>query len=64
VPITVRALPNSCNFFDHSDTGIVGSNPTLGLYEYVSVCSVFVLSYAGGSLATGPNIVQGVLPAL
>jgi hypothetical protein len=40
--ITVAAWPKARNFFTRSDTGIVGSSPTLGMD--VCVFSVFVLS--------------------
>jgi hypothetical protein len=50
------------NVFVHSNTGIVGSNPTGGM----DVClrSVFVLSCVGSGLESGWSPVQGVLPTV
>jgi hypothetical protein len=54
VPITVAARSKAWTVFALSNAGIVGSNPTQGMYVYVCV-----VLCAGRGLATG----QGLLPS-
>jgi hypothetical protein len=61
-PITVAEWRKTWTVFARSNTGIVRSNPTQGMD--VCVYSVFVLSCAGSSIATGWFPVRGVLPTV
>jgi hypothetical protein len=60
-PMTVTVRSKAWDVFAHSNTGIVGSNPTRGMDVCVRLfCVCFVLC-AGSGLATGWCPVQGVL---
>jgi hypothetical protein len=62
LPNTVAARSKAWHVFVPSNTGIVGSNPTRGMY--VCVCSVFVLSYVGSGLLMDWSPAQGTLQSL
>jgi hypothetical protein len=55
---TVSARSKAWTVFAHSNTGVVGSNPTRGMN--VCIYSFFVLSCVGSSLAAGWSPTQGV----
>jgi hypothetical protein len=57
-PITVAARSRAWTVFARSNTGIVGSNPTLK--AWISVLCAFILC-VGRGLATGWSPIQGVL---
>jgi hypothetical protein len=59
MPIIVAAWSKAWNIFSRLSIGIMGSNPTRGMY--VCVYSVFVL---GSGLSTGWLPIQGVLPTV
>jgi hypothetical protein len=61
---TVAAHCKTWTVFAHSDTGIVGSNPTRGIDICMRLFYVCVILYVGSGLATGWSPVQGVLPNL
>jgi hypothetical protein len=52
-PITVAAQSTACTVFAHSNTGIVGSNPTRSMDVYVHLFCVCAILCAGSGLATG-----------
>jgi hypothetical protein len=61
MPITVAARAKACTVFARSNTGVVGSNPTPGMYVCVRL---FCVCAAGSDLATGWSPVKGILPTV
>jgi hypothetical protein len=61
-PNTVTARSKAWTIFARSNTGIVGSNPTRGIYVCVHLFCVCVVLCAGSDLVTGWSPVQRVLP--
>jgi hypothetical protein len=59
--ITVSAQCKTWTVFAHSNTGIVGLNPTGGMAVCVPLFWVCVVLCVGSGLATGWSLVQGVL---
>jgi hypothetical protein len=63
-PITVAARSRASTVFARSNTGIGGSNPTLGMDVCVRLFCVCAVLCAGSGLAMGCSPVQGVLPTV
>jgi hypothetical protein len=59
--ITVATRTKACTVFAHSNTGIVGSNPTWGMDVSVRLFCACVVLCAGGGPLTGWSSVRGVL---
>jgi hypothetical protein len=57
----VAARSKAWNIFAHSDTGIVGSNPTEGMDVSLHLFCVYVVLYVGRGLGAGWSLVQGLL---
>jgi hypothetical protein len=62
--ITVAEQSKVWTLFAHSNTGIVGSNPTRIMDVYVRLFLVCVVLCVGSGIATGWSPVQGVLPTV
>jgi hypothetical protein len=63
LPITVAVRSKVWTVFTHSNTRIVGSNPTQGMDVCAFICICVVLR-VGSGLATGRSPAQGVLPTV
>jgi hypothetical protein len=61
-PVPIAEQPEVRTVFGHSNTGIVGSNPTRGMDVSVFFC--VVVSCVGRGLPTGRSPVQGLLPTV
>jgi hypothetical protein len=66
VPVPVAEWSKEWTVLARLDAGIVGLNPTRGMYVYmyVYVYSMFVLSYVDRDLAMSLSLIQGVLPCV
>jgi hypothetical protein len=64
MPITVGARSKAWTVFAPSNTGIMGSNSTLGMDVCVRLFCVCVVLCVGTGFATDWSLVQGVLPTL
>jgi hypothetical protein len=62
VPITVATRSRAWTVFAHSNTGIMGSNPTRGIEVCLPLLCVCVVLCVDSGLTTGWSPVQGVLP--
>jgi hypothetical protein len=62
--ITVAARSMAWTVFARSNTGVVGSNPTLGMDVCVRLLCVCIILCVGCGLAAGWSSVQGVLPTV
>jgi hypothetical protein len=61
--ITMAAQSKAWTIFARSNTGVVGSNPTLGMDVCVRLFLVCAVLCVGSGLATGWSLVQGVQSA-
>jgi hypothetical protein len=61
MPITVVVWSKAWTVFAHSNTGIMGSNPTQGMDVYVRLFHICVVLCVGRGLAMGWSPVWGVL---
>jgi hypothetical protein len=64
MPVTVAARSKAWIVFVHSNTGIVGSNPSQVMDVCVRLFYVCAVLCAGSGLATGWSPIQGVLPTV
>jgi hypothetical protein len=64
LPVTVATRSKAWTVLDHSNAGIVGSNPTPGMDVCVRLFYVYVVLCVGSGLATDWSPVQGVLPTV
>jgi hypothetical protein len=52
MPITVTLQSKTWTVFAHSNTGIMGSNPTWGMDVCVCLFCIYAALYAGSGIAT------------
>jgi hypothetical protein len=64
LPITAAVSSKAWTVFARSNTGIVGSNPTLCTDVFVRLFRLCVVLCVGSGLATGWSLVQGILPTV
>jgi hypothetical protein len=64
MPITVAARSKAWTVFDHSNAGIVGSNPTQGMDVCMRLFCICVFLCVDSGFATGWSPVQGVLQSV
>jgi hypothetical protein len=64
LPITMAAPSKAWTVFAHSNTGVMGSNPTRGMGVCVGLFCVCIVLCVGSGLTTGWSSVQGVQPTL